>query len=70
MARPTDAARAEAARTEKKKQKISVTYTLKSFSENIKKLKELELLDEETTKILEEVHAKVVNNWTKKFLGI
>lgn len=50
----------------KKEQKISVTYTLKSFGENIKKLRKEELISEEDTKTLETIKMRIITAWTHK----
>lgn len=48
---------------EKKKQKISVSYTLKAFANNIKKMHEAKLLTKEEEKNLSELHKIVVHRW-------
>ncbi len=47
----------------KKKQKISVSYTLKSFGNNVKKLKEAKLITEIEEVMLKEMHVKLVKTW-------
>lgn len=48
---------------EKKKQKISVSYTLKAFGGNISKLKEAKMITDEDAKTLEKIHDKAVKTW-------
>lgn len=48
-----------------KKQAISKSYLVKSFSENIKKLTETELITREETAQLIEIHKNAVNKWVE-----
>ena len=46
--------------------KISPSYTIRAFGENIKKLKQLKLVEGEDLEKLKELHEKVIMNWIKK----
>lgn len=48
---------------EKKEQKISVSYTLKAFSNNIKKMHEAKLLTKEEEQELLKIHTTAVHRW-------
>lgn len=50
---------------EKKKQRPSASYTLRSFNENIKKLSELDLITNEEAKKMEEVYTSATTVWIK-----
>lgn len=47
----------------KKERKISLSYLLKSFGENINKLEEASLVDEKGIKDLRAIHEKAVKGW-------
>lgn len=46
-----------------KKQKASASYTLRAFAENIRKLKELDLIEDADVKSLKALHKKAVEKW-------
>ncbi len=48
-----------------KKQKVSVTYTLKAFRKNIEKLNEMGLIDKEEVKMLDKIREKIIRKWTE-----
>lgn len=48
---------------EKKKQKVSVSYTLKAFGNNINKLIDEKIVTKEDGQKLKEVHEKAVKYW-------
>lgn len=48
-----------------KKQAVSKSYLIKSFGENIKKLRETELITTEEAKELSKIHGNAVNQWVK-----
>lgn len=47
----------------KKKQAISKSYTVKAFTENIKKLKEVKLISKEDETVIEEIKDRVIKNY-------
>lgn len=49
--------------TEKKKQKVSISYTLKSFKENIRKLVTEKIITVEDGEALKQIHRKAVEHW-------
>lgn len=50
----------------KKKQKVSVSYTLKAFGKNIEKLKEMGLIDAKQDVELKKIKENVIENYIKK----
>jgi hypothetical protein len=50
---------------EKKVQKVSISYTLKSFANNNVKLREAGIISEETYQKLIEIKNSAVNAWTQ-----
>lgn len=56
----------EVLKVEKKKQKISVSYTLKAFKGNIDKLKELGLVSAKQDEDLREIQKNIVDAYVKR----
>lgn len=56
--------------TGKKKQKISVSYTVKAVGQHIKKLHEAKMTTEEENKTLLEIHKKLIERWISMEMGI
>ena len=54
---------AETVQPEKKQQKVSISYTLKSFKENIKKLSEAKIVDEKDSETLKSIYIKAKEHW-------
>lgn len=48
---------------EVKKQKVSISYTLKSFSNNITKLEDEKIITKEEGTVLKEIRDKAVKHW-------
>ncbi len=48
---------------EKKKQKVSVSYTLKALAKHIKTLENEKIVTKEDAKIMQEIHKKAVKHW-------
>lgn len=59
-----------AAPKEKKVQAVSISYTLKSQGENIKKLQENGIITAEEQKKWMELHKKAVEAYTRKEFGL
>lgn len=55
---------------EKKTQAVSISYTLKSQGENIKKLQEAGILTKEVHAQWLKLHTEAVTAWTKKEFGL
>lgn len=55
---------------EKKEQKVSISYTLKSFSENIRKLRDNKIVTKEEADKLEEIQKKAVQTWIGLEFGL
>lgn len=55
--------------TEKKKQKVSESYTITAFSNNVEKLSTLNLLSVEDYEELNEIKKRIVEKYTNKLLG-
>ena len=55
--------------TEKKKQKVSESYTITAFSNNVEKLSTLNLLSVEDYEELKEIKKRIVEKYTNKLLG-
>lgn len=53
-----------------KKQKVSASYTIRAFGENIKKFRELGLIEAEQERVLTTIHKKVAETYMKKELGL
>lgn len=47
----------------KKEQKVSISYTLKSFGENIKKFEEAKLATKEEVEEVKKLHKTLVERW-------
>lgn len=52
--------------TEKKKQKVSVSYTLKSLGNNITKLLNAKMISKEEAKIMNEIKKKAVTKYIEE----
>lgn len=65
MKTPTHAEEAQGAETatEAKAKQPSVSYTIRQFGENAKKLKDLKLITDEQYGILKEMHAGFMKAW-------
>lgn len=50
----------------KKKQAVSISYTLKSFKENINKFRDAELVTKEQADALDELHKEIAVAWVMK----
>lgn len=48
---------------EKKKQKVSTSYTIKSYANNIKKLEETKMITREEGDTLRHIYKKMVDRW-------
>ena len=55
--------------TGKKEQKISVSYTVKSFANNINKMVEAKMVTEEEQKQLKELHKSITQRWLNQGFG-
>lgn len=54
----------------KKKQKTSIIYTLKSYKNNMEKLKESKMITNEEYNQLNEIHVKMLHRWIGLEMGI
>lgn len=55
---------------EKKKQAVSISYTLKSQAENIRKLEEAGVLNPADANVMKEIHIRATKEYIKKEYGI
>lgn len=50
-------------KTEKRKQKISVSYTLTAFANNVKRMEEAKLITQEELQIIKQIYNKAIEHW-------
>lgn len=53
-----------------KKQKTSISYTLRNFGKNIKKLHKAEAITAEEADTMNKIHEEAITRWIKNDLGI
>lgn len=53
-----------------RKQKVSVSYTLKAFGMNVKKLEDAGWLTKEEAEGIKKIHKKIVEKWMKSEMGL